>query len=281
MSEVKKKIKHILQAGISILKTKKMVPIIEITDSEKILNGKVALITGGTGGIGVAIAKNFIQSGCKVILAGRNEKKLKEYCKQLGEESKYITLNLLEISSFENKINEAIKIFGKIDILVNSAGIHIARSDMDFINVTEKEYDDILNLNLKGTYFFTQVVAKYMIKNKIKGHILIISSQSALEPAWSPYRLSKWGAKGLTEGIAKKLIEYGIVVNSIAPGPTATAMQSYEEGDSIYTSQNPIERYTMPNEVAEYAKILVTNLGNTVIGDTIYMSGGRGIIEKR
>ena len=138
-----------------------------------------------------------------------------------------------------------------------------------------------MDLNLKSTYFFIQEIAKYMISSKIKGHILIISSQSALEPAWSPYRLSKWGIKGITSGIAQKLLPYGIIVNAIGPGPTATSMQDYREGDNIYTTGNTIERYTMPDEIAEYAKLLVSELGNTIIGDTIYMSGGRGIIEIR
>ncbi len=138
-----------------------------------------------------------------------------------------------------------------------------------------------MNLNLKGTYFMCQEIGKYMINKKIKGHILIISSQSALEVPWSPYRLSKWSIRGLTQGIAQKLLPYGIVVNAIAPGPTATSMQSYENGDSIYTEENSIERYTMPSEVAMYARMLVSDLGNTIIGDTLYMSGGRGIIETR
>jgi len=100
-----------------------------------------------------------------------------------------------------------------------------------------------------------------------------------LEPAWSPYRLSKWGIKGLISGLAQQLLPYGIIVNGIGPGPTATSMQPYNDGDSIYTNQNPINRYTMPDEIAVYAEMLVSDLGNTIIGDTIYMSGGRGIIE--
>ena len=126
------------------------------------------------------------------------------------------------------------------------------------------------NINLKGTYFMCQTVAKYMIENKIKGHILIISSQSALEPSWSPYRLSKLGIDGITKGMAQRLLEHGIIVNAIGPGPTNTSMQkNYREGN-LYTPLNPIKRFTTPEEIAQIAKILVSDLGNTIVGQTIY-----------
>ena len=266
---------------IANIKPSRVEPIIVKTSDTKLLKDKTALITGGSGGIGYAIAKSFIECGCKVIIAGTNINKLEKICLELGDNCKFIQLNLRNINEFNDKINEASKYFGKINILVNSAGIHIPRKGLDFLNSTEQEYDQIMSLNLKGTYFLTQAFAKYLINNKIGGHILIISSQSALEPAWSPYRLSKWGIKGITAGLAQNLIKYGIIVNAIGPGPTATKMQDYEQGNSIYTDLNPIYRYTMPEEIAEYAKLLVSDLGNTIVGDTIYMSGGRGIIEIR
>lgn len=124
-----------------------------------------------------------------------------------------------------------------------------------------------------------QEIGRYMIKNKIKGHILIISSQLAVEPAWSPYRISKWGVRGMTAGIAQKLFPDGIVVNAIAPGLTATSMVLYSNGDSIQTNEQSIERFIMPEEIAEYAKLMCSDLGNTIIGETLYMSGGRETIE--
>lgn len=271
------KIKKIL----NYFRRKKMVPIIVKTDNTNILKDKVALIIGGSGGIGYSIAKKYISAGCKVVLAGTNPQKLEKLSAKLGQNCKYICIDLNNISEFESKINDALSCFGKIDILVNSAGIHIDRVDLDFINTTEEEYDKIMNINLKAIYFVSQIIAKYWIKNKIEGHILMISSQSALEPPWSPYRLSKNILKDLTTGIAQKLIKYNIVVNGIGPGPSATKMQHYHEGDEISNDLNPIGRYTMPEEIAEFAVLLVSDLGNTIVGDTIYMSGGRGIIEMR
>lgn len=257
------------------------VPICILKENDKLLEGKVALITGGTGGIGIAIAKTFLESGCKVIISGTSEEKLMNYSKELGSNCQYLKIDLNNVKEFKDKVIEASRIFGTIDILVNSAGIHTVRPNFDFFTITEEEYDSVMNLNLKGTYFLSQEIGNYMIENNIKGHILMISSQSALEPSWSPYRLSKCGIDGITKGIAQRLLSYGIIVNGIGPGPTATAMQSYVDGDNIYTDLNPIKRYTMPMEVAMYARMLVSDLGNTIVGDTLYMSGGRGIVEIR
>lgn len=258
-------------------------PIVLMPQCGEELEGKIALITGGSGGVGLAIAKAFLQAGAKVIIAGTSKDKLDKICTEINDSNlKSIVLNYDEPYSFEGKIKEAENIFGRIDILVSSAGIHVDRDGLDFINTTIEEYDRVMDINLKGTYFMCQTVAKYMIDKKIKGHILIISSQSALEPSWSPYRLSKLGIDGIVRGMGQRLLGHGITVNAIGPGPTATTMQKhYREGGSIYTPLNPIHRFTMPEEVAQYAKLLVSDLGNTIVGQTIYMSGGRGITEIR
>lgn len=258
-------------------------PIVLMPQCGEELTGEIALITGGSGGVGLAIAKAFLRAGAKVIIAGTSKDKLDKICTEINDSNlKSIVLNYDEPYSFEGKIKEAENIFGRIDILVSSAGIHVDRDGLDFINTTIEEYDKVMDINLKGTYFMCQTVAKYMIDKKIKGHILIISSQSALEPSWSPYRLSKLGIDGIVRGMGQRLLGHGIIVNAIGPGPTATTMQKdYKEGGSIYTPLNPIHRFTMPEEVAEYAKLLVSDLGNTIVGQTIYMSGGRGITEIR
>lgn len=273
--------KYAAKTAVSLLKTKRLIPIDHLIDQETILKDKVALITGGSGGIGFAIAKAFAESGCKVIIVGTNESKCVDCCKQIGDNTKYIVFDLKRISEIPNLIEQAVSIWGKINILVNSAGIHSTKSMHDYWDVDEEEFDSIMTINLKATYFISQSVAKYMIQNKVKGHILNISSSVANEPAWSPYRLSKWGIKGLTLGLAEQFIPYGIVVNAIAPGSTATKLLGVREGDSIYTEDNLVRRYVMPDEIAAYAKMLVSDLGNMLIGDTIYLSGGRGVITIR
>lgn len=276
---VLKKLKRIVTGTVVALKSKNYVPI-EHTVNNDLLKDKVALITGGSGGIGFAIAKAFLESGCKVIIAGTNEKKLADKLKELGD-GKSIQINLSSVENINKAIDEAITLYGHIDILVNSAGIHSNKVFDSFMDVQESDYDSIMDINLKGTYFVTQKVAKYMVANNVHGHILNISSSTALEPAWSPYRLSKWGIKGMTLGFAQQLQPYGIIVNAIAPGSTATKLLGFKEGDSIYSADNGNHRLTFPSEIAEYAKLMVSSLGDMIVGDTLYISGGRGTIDRR
>lgn len=275
-----KKLKRIAKTAVSMLKTKRVIPIEHPVDNEMMLKDRVALITGGSGDIGFAIAKSFLESGCKVIIVGTNGDKCKKLCEKLGG-IKYIVFDLKKTSKIQELIDTAISIYGKIDILVNSAGIHSTKSLHGYFDVDEEEFDSILTVNLKATYFVTQLTVKYMVENKIKGHVLNISSSVANEPAWSPYRLSKWGIKGMTLGVAQQMLPYGITVNAIAPGSTATNLLGVSEGDSIYTADNEVGRYAMPDEIATYAKLLVSDAGNMVVGDTIYISGGRGVVSIR
>lgn len=269
--------KKIIRKIKKYLVKKEIVPILQIKESEQILQNKVAVITGGSGGIGFAIAQKFLSCGAKVIICGTSEEKLKEMVNKVDTEMlSYCVVNLNHVSSFSDKVIELVKIYGKIDILVNSAGIHSTNPIQDFFAYNEKEYDDIMNINLKGTYFFSREIAKYMVENKILGHILNISSSTSNEPAWSPYRISKWAMNGFTKGLADRLLPYGIIVNGIAPGSTATQLLGYSDGDSIYSEDNALGRMIIPEEIAEYAKLLVSDSGKFVIGETIYISGGRG-----
>jgi 3-oxoacyl-[acyl-carrier protein] reductase len=272
-------IKKWIKSMIYLLKEEKKIPIPTQVNTTELLEGKVALITGGTGGIGEAIAENFIQNGCKVIIAGTNERKIKNICERLGEEYiKGIQLNVIDVESMPKKIAEAVLLFPekKIDILVNSAGLI---NHTDFQNMTEQEYDAIMDVNMKGTYFMCQAMSRYMIDNKIKGHILNVSSSSSLRPAWTPYQLSKWALKGFTLGLADILIPYGIVVNAIAPGPVATQMLGKTTGDNISMINSPSGRFAMPNEIANLATYMVSDFGDLIVGDTFYITGGCGTIR--
>ena len=275
-----KKIKENIKSLLQLIKGKKYVPIIKPINNGSLLKDKIALITGGNGGIGYAIAEAFLNNGCKVVITGTNEEKLIKCYNQLNMKNtgnvKYIILNVLDIESLPKKIEKAASLFneGKIDILVNSAGVLGKRS---FKDVIEKEYDLIMDVNTKGTFFMCQAMGKFMINKKIKGHILNISSSSALRPAWTPYCMSKWAIRGFTIGLADLLSPYGIVVNAIAPGPTATAMLGKGEGDSIYRKNSPAKRFILPSEIANLAVFLASDMGNMIIGDTVYMTAGSGI----
>lgn len=275
---IKNKLKKGGNAAIKMFKAKNVVPIYLRKDGNKILDGKIALITGGASGIGFGIAKAFVEAGSKVIIAGRNENKLKKACETLGDAAKYIVLDVSQVSVISDKIEEASVLFGKdsqIDILVNSAGTH---GNQHFIDVSESTFDSVIDINLKGTYFMCQKMGKYMIDRKIKGHILNISSASALRPAWTPYEISKWGVCGMTRGIAGALIKHGIVVNAIGPGPVATEMLGRDENDTLYMQENPSKRYAVSDEIGQMAVYLASDFCNLVVGDTLYMTGGTGIV---
>ena len=273
------RIKKVIRSMMMLFKEEKKIPIPNPINAPELLKDKVALITGGSGGIGLAMAESFLKSGAKVIITGTNEEKLRSCCKKISgqkeENLKYIVLDVLNIESMPDIIRSATTMFpeNKIDILVNSAGVS---NKSDFLNMSEQEYDSIMDINAKGTFFMSQAVAKYMIENKIKGHILNVTSSSALRPAWTPYQMSKWAVRGLTTGMADLLMPYGIVVNAIAPGPTATPMLGKYEGDGIYHPTIPAGRYTMPSEIAALATFMVSDMGDMIIGDTFYMTGGSG-----
>ena len=145
-------------------------------------------------------------------------------------------------------------------------------------NATEEAYDAVLDTNLKGVFFLSQLIGKYMKENKIKGNILNVASSSSLRPAASAYTLSKWGIRGLTLGLAKSLIPLGITVNAVAPGPTATPMLMRDGETNLY-KKIPLGRYVLPEEIANMAVFLVSGMGKSIIGDVVYMTGGAGVIS--
>lgn len=274
---MKKRIKLFLSKVKSKLFRSTIIPIYINIEKSNNLEQKVALIVGGSGGIGFGIAKSYIENGAKVILAGTNIKKLKENCRILGDNAKFIQCDIENISGLNNVIKEAINAFPeeKISILVNSAGVH---SGINFNEIQEKTYDKIMNVNLKGMYFMCQKMAEYMILNKIKGNILNVSSASALKPAKTPYELSKWGVKGLTLGLSMELIPYGIVVNAIGPGPVNTSMIKETGFDDLKWEVNPSGRIATVEEIGTWAVYMVSDIGRLVVGDTFYVSGGSGTI---
>lgn len=273
---VKRIVKYILY-GIPQVKT----PIVVSVNFNDLLRGRVALVTGGTSGIGKAIAEAFLKCGATVVITGRTQSKIDIVLESLDKFTSQhnsvfgFELNNSKPSSFEAQIKMILDAISplKIDILVNNAGV----GGGDISNTTEDEFDNVLQTNLKGCFFLSKLIYKYMIDNKIMGNILNIASSSSLRPAASAYTLSKWGIRGFTLGLAKTLEPYGITVNGLAPGPTATPMLGRDASD-ISFPQNPAGRYAMPEEIANMAVVLVSGMGKMVVGDIVYMTGGAGVI---
>lgn len=240
------------------------------------LKNQVALIVGGTGGIGYGMARKFLENGCKVVISGTNREKAKVLLETLGENAAFVFMDITNVDSISKAVNKAVSIFGRIDILVNSAGFHEKEK---FGDISEATYDRVLDTNLKGMFFVCQEVSNYMIDKGIKGHILNVSSASSSKPAWGPYEISKWGVRGFTLGLADTLIKYGIVVNAIAPGPVATKMIGKENTDDLAMPINPSGRMASVEEIANLAVFMVSSSGNMIIGDTYFISGGSGTIK--
>lgn len=271
------KIKKIVKKKLK--KLKKKTPIYVQVPFEDCLSGRVAIITGGSSGIGFAMAEEFLRSGAIVVIVGRNPKKLEQAFFQLheqfGEMVYQYVMDCSNTSTFHQdllNIDKLIRAKGQLSILVNNAGI-IGKTHFPYL--TEEDFDQVINTNLKGYVFLAQEFAKYMIDNDIKGNILNVGSSSCLRPAISPYTISKWGVKGLTLGLAKSLAKYGIVVNGIAPGPTATPILNVDE-DDITNYAIPAERFATSSEIATMAVKLVSDSGRMILGDMIYMTGGAG-----
>ncbi len=241
-----------------------------------ILSGKKVLITGGSSGIGLAIAKKCVACGADVIITGRNPLKLENAVQEVGKEHcQGLVWDLSVISDIDSKLDESISLLGDISILINNAGIPPTKF---WGNVDEEEWENVYSTNLKGLFFLTQSIVKRWEMNPCHEYrkIINISSQGGFVGATYPYRMVKWDIRGLTEGLGKTLIKKGIIVNGIAPGVVKTSMQAFsiEQGDNLYTSQNPISRVILPEEIAELALFLISDASNAIVGQTIVCDGG-------
>lgn len=248
------------------------------------LKGRTAFITGGTRGIGFAIARQFLNNDASVVITGLNEPEVRDACEKLlpsvreGNLAGGVVMDNLHVETFEDCFEKAKALIGErhFDILVNNAGIN---GSGVFGQMTPDVFDQVIGVNLRGTYFVSQMFANYMVKNRFHGNILNVASSSSMRPAVTPYTLTKWGVRGLTLGLAKTLLPYGIVVNAVAPGPTATAMMASNgyDGTSLDFNQVPSGRYITPEEIANAAAFLVSDMGQMVVGDVLYVTGGPGV----
>lgn len=239
-----------------------------------LLKGRVALVTGGGSGIGYAIARAFLLSGAKVIITSRDAgrlsvalSKLKQETRSQDGEVEGLLLDLMDEDSFKEKICEINRIFGGIDVLVNNAGI-----------VDGTNFDCVMKTNLKGPYFLSQTISEDWISNGVHGNILNICSTSSFRPGDSAYVFSKWGLRSMTLGLAKKLAKYGIVVNGLAPGPTATKHFVAKNDADVTYWKNPLGRLALPDEIGNLAVVLVSDMGRLIVGDVLIAGGGAGVV---
>ena len=161
-----------VERAIMLLKKKNYIPIPEVVNDTALLEDKVAMVIGGTGGIGGAITTELIQNNCKVISCGSSTESLRKMQSVLPESErlKYFSFNLKDTKGYSRKIQSAVELFGKIDILILSAGVHSEK--FNYFDMTEDEYERVMQINLKAPFFLCQSFANYLINDKRTGHIL-------------------------------------------------------------------------------------------------------------
>lgn len=245
---------------------------------------KTAIITGGGTGIGRAIAVEFANAGANVVIASRNLanlEKVVEEIRALGGHAFAVATDVRVPSQVDNLINRTVKEFERIDILVNNVG-KTRRAVLQ--EMTEEEWDDVLDSNLKSVFLCTQRVAKLMINQKY-GKIINMSSvagRGVNYPGTSNYAAAKAGVIELTKCYAKELGPYGVNVNAIAPGliptPTYYIVRTQEEVEQFIQSNlkgTILHRAGTPGEVAKLALFLASDDSSYITGQTITIDGGR------
>lgn len=239
------------------------------------LKGKVAVVTGGSRGIGKAICLKFAENGAEIaFLYAGNTAKAEETQKELealGVKAKAYQCNVADADAVASVVKEIVKDFGGIQILVNNAGI---TKDKLVPMMKAADFDAVVDTNLKGTFYMTKGVYPLFLKQK-GGKIINISSVSGLmgNPGQANYAASKAGVIGLTKSVAKELASRGVCCNAIAPGFIATEMTE-DLGNNALQDAIPMKRFGKAEEVANLAVFLASAQSDYITGEVIRIDGG-------
>ena len=250
----------------------------------KLLQGKVAIVTGAARGIGEAIATKFAEHGANVAFSYVSESSaekaaaLETKLTALGVKAKAYKSNAVDFKQCEEFVNNVLKEFGTVDICVNNAGIS---KDNLMLRLTPEQWDDVIKVNLNSVFYMTKQVIRPMMKAK-NGAIINMSSiiGEMGNAGQTSYAASKAGIIGFTKSVAKELGSRNIRCNAIAPGFVETDMTSYlKEGEAAekYKAGIPLGRFASGEEIANTALFLASDWGNYITGQTISVCGGLNI----
>lgn len=242
------------------------------------LTGKTAVVTGSGRGLGKSIALKLAQMGANIVL---NDISISDAIDATAEEFKALGYNVAvtkgdvrNLQDVEAMVNKAVETFGSLDILVNNAGI---TKDMLMIKMTEKDWDDVLDINLKGSFLCTKAAAKIMMKQR-SGKIINIASVAGVmgNAGQANYSASKAGLIGLTKSTAKELSSRNITCNAVAPGVIVSKMTDVlpEKVKENYLNNIPLGRFGTPEDVANVIGFLASDDSNYVTGQVIHIDGG-------
>lgn len=242
-------------------------------------SGKVAAVTGGAGFLCGEMALALHHAGCNIAILDNNMENAKKIAKKIsddGGQALPLEIDVTNKREFENCLNKILEKFGKVDLLINGAGIN---SPTAFLDITEKEWDEILAVQLKGTMFGCQVFGKEML-NQGKGSIINISSASADPPLSKAftYSVSKAGIKNLTKNLAREWAMKGVRVNALRPGffPTDWNKKHFitAEREQAILGHTPMARYGKPEELVGAVLWLASDSASFVTGSEVTVDGG-------
>ena len=238
-----------------------------------ILNKKKVVVTGGSKGIGFAIAQKLISMGANVLITGRKLEDLKKAVEKLGGNAKYIQFNNSDVSSIDKFVRNSIKLMGGIDSFVLNAGVSFHEGN--FLNVTIEGFDSQFDINLKANYFIAQAFLKYKLDKNEDGDLLFLSSETAGKSVDIPYGLTKAAINSLVGGLARRVYQKNIRVNAIAPGVTLTNMAGDNRNITDDLANDSVAgRFLLPSEIAEVACFLLSNASKCITGEVLYCDAG-------
>lgn len=251
------------------------------------ITGKVAIVTGGASGIGRAIALALAESGANVVIADRALDGAEEMAREIesaGGKAIATKTDVTDSKEVEQMVQRTIEKFGKIDILINNAGI-IARSSV--MDMREEELDRTFEVNLKGVVLCSQAAARHMIEQKSGKIVNMGSSLSSrasvcnLSGGGADYCASKAAVQAFTRTLAMELGSYGINVNAVAPGTTNTPMHEglWEVATIYFQNSVPLGRLAEPEDIADVVLFLVTDAARYITGQTIHVNGGQVMVD--
>jgi 3-oxoacyl-[acyl-carrier protein] reductase len=244
---------------------------------DKSLAGQVAVVTGGTRGIGLATVRLLAEGGASMVVSGRDEDRLEAVARELegtGAPVLTVAADAAKREDADRLVEATRERFGRIDVLVNNAGI---TRDQLLVRMKDEDWDQVLDTNLRGVFLMTRAVGKVMIRQK-RGRIINISSTAGAmgSPGQVNYSAAKAGVIGLTKAAARELAHWGILVNAVAPGLIETDMAASMPAAAreAYLQQVPLKRIGVAREVAEVVRFLAGDGAGYITGQTIHVNGG-------
>ena len=248
------------------------------------LTDKVAIVTGAARGIGRASAERLLAEGAKVVISDIDEEQLNRTAVELGAAGRVLVqrADVARKSDVVQLIEAAVRHFGRLDIMVNNAGIAPV---VDFLDVTEELLGRVLDVNLKGAFYGTQAAGRQMISQGQGGVIINMSSINSglANPNVAPYAISKGGMNQVTSTAAVAFAPHGIRVVGVGPGTIMTDMVAgafvNSAGNHAILSRTPLGRYGQASEIAAVVAFLASDDASYMTGETVYVDGGRRVLN--